>query len=228
MIVYMYESCQRGTLSCMPVSDAGSPGTPTYMHGACCKSCLQNGGCAGVKLDSLEMNTHTNRPGPGRACRCQTSGFERSRSQTSWVAAHLHLRTGPFSISCLFKQPSHTSPHCLKCVRYKNPPNIFFWGKKTHSERMASTIKYIAGAAALYAITTQPPFANFGIFSSTRRAVDSTMLVLYKVSAGTGRCVFQSSRGAWHACRACTTHHTHHSGTSTYAWRVSHCCSPPL
>jgi hypothetical protein len=52
---------------------------------------------------------------------------------------------------------------------------------------MSGTIKFMAGAAALYAISTQPPFAQVQFLSSTRRVVDKTMLVLYKTAAGTGR-----------------------------------------
>jgi len=51
----------------------------------------------------------------------------------------------------------------------------------------------MAGAAALYAISTQPPFAQVQFLSSTRRVVDKTMLVLYKTAAGTGRAAWYSS-----------------------------------
>ena len=50
-----------------------------------------------------------------------------------------------------------------------------------------ASMKYLAGAAALYAVSTQRPFANISVISSTRRAIDSVMLVLYKTAAGTGR-----------------------------------------
>ena len=61
---------------------------------------------------------------------------------------------------------------------------------------MADTIKYMAGAAALYAISTQPPFRNIGFISATRGAADVALLHLYKTAAGTGRCARPAHRRA--------------------------------
>jgi len=52
---------------------------------------------------------------------------------------------------------------------------------------MAETVKYVAAAAALYAISTQPPFRGISIISATRNAADVALLHLYKTAAGTGR-----------------------------------------
>jgi hypothetical protein len=45
----------------------------------------------------------------------------------------------------------------------------------------------MAAAAALYAISTQPPFRSIGVISATRNAADVALLHLYKTAAGTGR-----------------------------------------
>ena len=52
---------------------------------------------------------------------------------------------------------------------------------------MSGAIKFAAGAAALYAVSTQWPFSSLGIVNSTRRAADSALLVMFKTAKGTGR-----------------------------------------
>lgn len=52
---------------------------------------------------------------------------------------------------------------------------------------MSTTLKFVGGCAALWMLTSMPPINNIGFVASTRRAMESTGEVSFKVARGTGR-----------------------------------------
>ena len=90
---------------------------------------------------------------------------------------------------------------------------------------MASSIKFMAAAAGLYALSTQPPLNQVRTLASMRSAVDSACLVLYKTAAGTGRCApsFPLGRGERRACTGAVAVHASQQAARRFVRRRI-CC----
>ncbi|KAJ1490312.1 hypothetical protein T484DRAFT_1935420 [Baffinella frigidus] len=58
---------------------------------------------------------------------------------------------------------------------------------------MSTTLKFVGGCAALWMLTSMPPINNIGFVASTRRAMESTGEVSFKVARGTGRAAWWAS-----------------------------------